>query len=363
MMGAERENPTLFLSFLYLLSIVYGWGVKLLTWLYDRRVVAPKKLSCPVISIGNITVGGTGKTPMTIYIAEMIRDFGFKPAVISRGYKGAAEKTGGIVSNGRAILMSPNLSGDEPYMMARKLNNIPVLVGQERYQIGMRAISLFSPDVIILDDAFQHRRLGRDIDLALIDDQAAFENKYLLPRGPLREPVSALMRADAWILTRCDNFSSSGQSMLHQMAPEMPIFKSFHVPYVYEVVGQDSLPAGAHKPKSPEDFSFLKDAGVFLFSGIAKNEEFRRMIKEKVKDILGLVEYPDHHPYNEQDLWNIARQAENLRADYIVTTEKDYVRISNLLKSKIKMVVIGIRISFGSQEVPFREFIRKRLNR
>jgi len=362
MTGSQTGNPTVFFSFLYMLSVVYGWGVKLRSLLFNRGIIMAKKLPCRVISIGNLTVGGTGKTPMTIYIAEMIREFGLKPAVISRGYKGAAEKVGGIVSDGRKILMKPSDSGDEPFMIAQQLGNIPVLVGHNRYQIGKRAVNKFLPDVIVLDDAFQHRQLYRDIDLVLVDDQTLFGNGHLLPRGILREPVCALMRADAFVLTRCADFSSLSRNTLEKIAPATPVFKAFHVPYVYAVFHpRNSDRVRSHSSKSPEDLSFLRDAGVFVFSGIAKNKEFYRMIKEKTKNVLGFTAYPDHYPYSEPDLRNIARQAEQLKADYIVTTEKDYARISCDLQTGIKLAVIGIKISFGNGQSGFKDFIRERL--
>lgn len=357
----ERDNIRPLPLFLYLLSRIYGWGLKFNSWLYERRIIDVKKLPCRVISIGNLTVGGTGKTPMTIYIAEMIKELGFKPAVISRGYKGASEKKGGVVSDGHNILMKPAFSGDEPFMIAKNLKNIPVLVGQNRYQGGRQAVEMFSSNVIVLDDAFQHRKLHRDIDIVLIDDQALFGNGHLLPRGILREPVSALKRADACILTRFVG-SSGSEDYLEKAAPGKPVFRSFHVPYIYGIFHHvASRLIGPDTPEHSEDFSFLKDAGVFIFSGIAKNEEFRRMIKEKVKNIIGYSEYPDHHPYSDHDLQDIVRRAEKCKADYVVTTEKDYARIGDHMRNNTRLAVIGIRISFGSEESGFKEFIRKKL--
>ncbi|MBU4464115.1 MAG: tetraacyldisaccharide 4'-kinase, partial [Proteobacteria bacterium] len=194
-------------SFLFIISLAYGYAVKLREFCYKIGIVKSKRLLCAVISIGNITVGGTGKTPMTIKVAQIIRRLGYKVAIISRGYKGGAEKTGGIVSNGHTILMESDKAGDEPFMMASKLKDIPVVVGQNRYKAGWLAIKEFDPDVIVLDDAFQHLNLKRDIDIVLLDCEHPFGNAHLLPRGILREPISALKRSDAFVLTRFDSVS------------------------------------------------------------------------------------------------------------------------------------------------------------
>jgi len=182
MTGEKVAGPILHFLLMFL-SMLYGFAVKLRTILYDKKIVKSRKLPCAVISIGNLTVGGTGKTPMTIYIAKLLKGLGYQPAVISRGYKGLAENKGGVVSDRQKVILSPEFAGDEPFMMAQNLKEIPVLVGADRFQIGMTAVTQFSLDVIILDDAFQHRRLYRDLDIVLVDDKSLFGNGYLLPRG------------------------------------------------------------------------------------------------------------------------------------------------------------------------------------
>ena len=204
-MTGNNDHECFFLGyFLSMASKIYGGGVKLRQKLYQKGLVKSKRLPCMVISVGNLSVGGTGKTPMTIYLANLIQDFGNKAVVISRGYKGRAEKAGGIVSDGKVLLMGPETAGDEPYMMAVKLKNVPVIVGKNRFEAGMLAVRTFKPEVLVLDDAFQHLKLERDLDLVLLDCQRPFGNGHMLPRGIMREPVSALSRADALILTRSD---------------------------------------------------------------------------------------------------------------------------------------------------------------
>ncbi|MEK6539527.1 MAG: tetraacyldisaccharide 4'-kinase, partial [Deltaproteobacteria bacterium] len=164
----ERRGLYFLLPFLYIFSILYGIGVRLRLFFYRIGAFKIRRLNCKVISIGNITVGGSGKTPMTIHLAEWLRDRDKKVAILSRGYKGRI-KDSGIVSDGEKILLGPEDAGDEPYLMAARLKNIPVIVGRDRHRAGMYAIEKFRPDVIILDDGFQHIGLVRDLDIVLID--------------------------------------------------------------------------------------------------------------------------------------------------------------------------------------------------
>ena len=229
-----------FVHFLSMVSKVYGGAVKLRRNFYKQAVFKSKRLPCSIISIGNITVGGTGKTPMTIYVAKVVKQLGYNVAVISRGYKGKAEKIGGIVSDGKALLMTPEIAGDEPYMIAKRLNDVPVIIGRNRFEAGRQAISKFDPDVIVLDDGFQHLKLQRDLDLVLLDYRKPFGNGHLLPRGVMREPASALLNANAVILTRSDavngNEMSSSLKRLHFYERNKPVYRTFHHPFVYKII-------------------------------------------------------------------------------------------------------------------------------
>src|SRR3989338_4045779 len=184
---------------LYSSSILYGICIKLRYFLYHTGIFKTKRLTCKVISIGNITVGGSGKTPMAIYLAKKLKEKGRKVIILSRGYKGKVKGIG-VVSDGGNILLDPEDAGDEPYLMAAKLKNIPVIVGKDRYKAGLYAIEKFNPDVIILDDGFQHIRLARDIDFLLIDLRKGFGNGHLFPLGMLREPLSGLKRGTFFLM-------------------------------------------------------------------------------------------------------------------------------------------------------------------
>ena len=347
MTGNRKDRLFSFESFLFMISLVYGGIVKLRKFCYKTGIVKSKRLPCTVISIGNITVGGTGKTPMTIKVAKTVRRLGYKVAIISRGYKGGAEKTGGIVSNGHTIFMEPEKAGDEPFMMAAKLENIPVVVGQNRYKAGRLAIKEFNPDVIVLDDAFQHLNLKRDIDIVLLDCGCPFGNAYLLPRGILREPISALKRSDAFVLTRSDSVSDyirqAFMDKIENLAPGRPVFKSFHVP------NQNFAP------------DLLHGRRVVAFSGLARNNDFRRTVESLKCDLIDFFEFPDHHKYTEMDLQTIIQSSINAQAEFILTTEKDYVRISGKTSWPVELIIIGIELSFENDENAFIDFIKNRL--
>ncbi len=354
-----KEENTFFplKSFLYIASICYGGAVRLRASLFDRRIFKSEKLPCKVISIGNLTVGGTGKTPMTIYVAEMVQHLGYRPAVVSRGYKGRYEKKGGIVSDGRDILLKAEDSGDEAFMMARKLKHIPVLVGRNRFRSGMQAINRFRANVILLDDGLQHLQLKRDIDLILLDDARPLGNGQLLPRGMLREPVYAMKRASAFIFTRCGDENSGMPPM-----PRRPLFRSFHVPYVAEIVranaGRSSAPGNC---SSNPDFTFLRGRKALVFSGIAKNDEFYRMLEGLGCCPARFAGFPDHHWYSSEDVKFLLAEIQKTDAELLITTDKDYARIAGKFSWPVDLWVIGIKISLKDQTDAFAAFIEKRL--
>ncbi len=364
MTGGRGSRPLFLKLFLNSISIGYGGIVRLKETLYKKGLLQSKRLPCPVISIGNLTVGGSGKTPMTIYVAELIKHLGYGVGIISRGYRGEAEKIGGVVCDGRTICMGPDKAGDEPYMVAKRLKTVPVIVGQNRFEAGILAIKKFKPDVLLLDDAFQHLKLHRDIDLVLLDSRKPFGNTYLFPRGTLRETTSALLRGDAVILTRSDVGKPAALGQIKKVVPKKPIFHSFHIPYIYKVVAGNSLKLPDElNISSKYDFDIFKSKRVFAFSGIASNDNFRRTIESfqcKLEDFSG---FPDHHPYSNRELDEMVKTAMDLSVEFVFTTEKDYVRIAHKIKWPIHLVIIGIEITFGENDMAFQSFIKSRLQR
>jgi tetraacyldisaccharide 4'-kinase len=323
--------------------------------------------------VGNITVGGTGKTPMTLRLAREFVDAGFRTVIVSRGYRGAAEARGGMVSDGRTLLMDADAAGDEPFMMAETLiasqKNVPVVVGRNRHAAGLQAVSRFAPEIILLDDAFQHLRLRRDLDLLLLDGRSPFGNGRVLPRGPLREPLSALARADAVILTRCPPGFTMAARDRDRLPRGLPCFRAFHRPFIRKVIRRKvSRPEISRKATPPSNGpdrvrseTAVNATDVFAFSGIARNGEFIRTTEALGFRVTGQAGFPDHHPYAPSDLAALSAAAAASGAGAIATTEKDYARMDHRFPWPLDLFVIGIEMDFGADEPAFRRFIHRRM--
>jgi len=362
MAGANKAPVMSLASVLYMISVGYGGIQKLRGAWYRQLSSASKRLPCKVVSVGNIAVGGTGKTPMTYYVANRIKHFGYRVAVISRGYKGGAEKTETAVSDGQIILVGPEIAGDEPYTLACRLRGVPVIVGRNRFAAGKLAVTTFEPDVIVLDDGFQHMKLARDIDLVLLDYRQPFGNLHLLPRGILREPVAAMKRADAFILTRAAGIPAPVAERLKTTAPQCPVFTSAHKPYFYRVPCQAKASlAELTDPVISNPPDFLARRRVMAFSGIARNDEFRQTVDNLQCHLTRVLQFPDHHLYADSDFKSIIRAAKQTSAEFIITTEKDYARFGHRTTWPLELIVVGVRISFGKDEQDFDAFLRKRL--
>lgn len=366
-MTGPGTAPTISLaSVLYGLSRIYGGFQKLRDDCYRLNLIASRKLPCRVISIGNITVGGTGKTPMTIFMAERLRQFGYRVVVIGRGYKGTARKTGTIVSDGQSVCADPETVGDEPYLLACRLKGIPVMVGRNRFSVGQMAVDRFQPQVVVLDDGFQHIQLARDVDLVLLDYHSPFGNRHLLPRGTLREPQSALKRSDALVWTRRPHASRpqsrSPEHPLNDTSPQTPVFSTSHVPCLYQVPrdwrASPAVPSPFDFPDAPRPVSRHR---VVAFSGIARNDDFRQTLATLGFNVAHFAQFPDHHWYTDADLAAIEQAAEQFSAQCLVTTDKDYVRIAHRKTWPLELVVVGVRISFGEDEQRFEAFLNEKL--
>jgi len=363
MNGPAGPDRTLSEYVLSLLSIIYAFIIRARNRLYDRRVLPVHRLACPVISVGNITAGGTGKTPMTIYIARLLQRRGLKPVIVSRGYGGKGEKAGALVSDGERLLCGPGMAGDEPYLIAAALSGVPVVVGADRFRAGSLAVERFAPSIIIMDDGFQHRRLFRDLDIVLVDGRKFFGNMRLVPRGVLREPVSSLGRAHCLILTRAGTMEAPIEQ-IRAYAPGKPVFISNHVP-VLSGIAAGNLPVSGRIPgeKGGSGLEVLRKARVYGFSGIAQNHEFMLMVRDLAGALTGFEKFPDHHPYSDCELSRISRRALEQSADYIVTTRKDYVRAAGRIPGRIPLAVIDVEISFPENGTgDFDAFLMERIS-
>lgn len=296
---------------LTLLSLVYGLGVLARNFFYRISLFKSEKLPCRVISIGNLTTGGTGKTPVAIAVAGFLRKKGIKAVVVSRGYK---RTTSGIlsVSDGKSVFLTPEEAGDEPYLMAKRLKGVPVVVGGDRVAAGLYAIRAFKPEIIILDDAFQHLRIKRDLDIALVDGKDGFGNGFLLPRGILREPLQGIKRADAVFV--------KGGIRDDYLAKR---FKTIKAPcFVFNLV-----PTGLVNISGDKDIGLecLKGKKVLAFAGLANPDSFLAAIENLGGKLNCALRFPDHHWFTQKDMDEIKKQGSDV--ELIVTTEKDAVRI------------------------------------
>jgi tetraacyldisaccharide 4'-kinase len=293
------------------LAAIFGAGVAIRNALYDRHIFQVKKLARPVVSIGNISVGGSGKTPFVIALGHLLAERGIAFDVLSRGYGRGSTEIAVVDPNG-----SPTQFGDEPLLIARKLQ-APVIVGADRYQAGLLAEQKFSSKLHLLDDGFQHRRLHRDFDIVLLpaEDQVG----SLLPAGRLREPISALSRADAVVL-----FNTQAQPVGAK--------RIWHARRVLE------LPASAGKSVA--------------FSGIARPSQFIAGLKSSKMEIAGTVTFRDHHRYDQRDINRLLGLKKQTNADSLITTEKDLTNLGTLAAQLSPLMTAGLRIELESpQEV------------
>ncbi|MCK4739554.1 MAG: tetraacyldisaccharide 4'-kinase [Deltaproteobacteria bacterium] len=349
--SGERKNPILCFV-LFILSLFYSALSWLKNSLYSSGLLKKKKLPCKVVSIGNLTVGGSGKTPVTIYLAKLLSQIGLKVVVISRGYK---RKSKGItiVSNGAEVLTKSIEAGDEPTLIAQRLLKkkdsellgVPVIVGSNRYKAGLLAIEKFSPDVIVLDDGFQHIKLERDLDILLIDSLRGFGNGHLLPRGPLRENASGSKRASIIMV--------KGEDPLNFTLPtisEKPIFNF------------------SYKPKSLEDlsgniasdFGMLTGQSVLALAAIADPAPFFEILNGLGANITSTLTYPNHHWFTTKEVKQIRR--ESLEVDLLVTTEKDAVRLKTSETGVgLRAYALTIDVVISDEEV-FIQTIKSKLD-
>ncbi|MDD4939809.1 MAG: tetraacyldisaccharide 4'-kinase [Candidatus Omnitrophica bacterium] len=306
-------------SFLYPASLIYGLAVRALTFIYRLK---PRALGCKVISAGNITLGGTGKTSLVLLIARYLKENGHKVAIVSRGYKRQIPNP--CLSGRQAKSRIPNeeAMGDEPAMLKMNLKDVPVIVDADRICGARIAVRDFGADTVILDDGFQQWRLKKDLDIVAIDAVYLFGNRRLIPRGILREPLSSLKRADMFILTKSDLAPNNKdiKEYLNSINPAAPVLGSIHSPVgFYRMDKQDEL----------LNINSLRGKTAVLFSGIGDPGSFEKLIKNLGIRVEFSFRFRDHHNYTRKDLDNITRCSEEKNTDAIITTEKDAVRIRN----------------------------------
>ncbi len=303
---------------LYILSLLYEGVVRTRSLFYSLGFLKTKTLPCRVISVGNITAGGTGKTPLVMAIAKGLMSRGIHVAILSRGYK--RKKTAeSVVSDGKTLSLSLEESGDEPFLMAQVCKEIPVLVGRDRFRNGRLALQRFGVKGLLLDDGYQHLPLHRDINILLVDSHIGFGDPHLLPRGILREPLSHLRRADLFVLTKVEELETcrSLEEKIHKIHPASPVFHSHYEPV--SLVGPQEEQEALHT---------LKGKRILALSGIAHSGYFSSLLRKCGMEIVRELIFPDHHHYTVKDLSSIKEK--NKQVDCIVTTEKDMVKLRHL---------------------------------
>ena len=334
-MEGKGGNPILSAT-LVILSWFYSLGHRCRLGLYKIGVLKIKSLPIPVISIGNLTAGGTGKTPTVIMIAELIKGMGKKVAVLSRGYKGKAEGEINVVSDGNNVFMNPLQSGDEPYMMAARLKGVPVITGSDRYKTGMYTIEKFGTEVILLDDGYQHVQLDRNSNILLLDSNSPFGNGYLLPRGTLREPVSYIDRADIILLNlKSRGIHESGSSNLKlNLKKDIPVFKSHY------------LLEGFFDMNNSRTINLNEAKGKrgFAFCGIASPDSFKNSLKETGIGTRGFVSFEDHYQFTKEDIDGLINKARETGSEILITTEKDAARLKEFEPIQFPLWILKIRM-------------------
>ncbi len=319
-------------------SVVYGAGVRVRNAGYDSGLFPVHRLPCRVVSVGNLTVGGTGKTPTVMTVAAALHAAGERVCIVLRGYRG--DGTGArVVSDGRTIRLSWREAGDEAVLLAQCLPGVPVLVGADRVAVGRLAIAEFRAETILLDDGFQHRRIHRDRDLVLVDATDPFGDGWLLPRGRLRESVRELRRADAILVTRTDQVTDPAGVVrrLAEAAPGRPIARGTYRPCRLQELGTGRGQAVAA----------IHGKRVLAVSGIANPHGFHGTLEALGAVLVERVVFRDHHPFTSDDRRRIAGAAEVSGAEWIVTTEKDAVRLVPDDLGGVPILALGIGLEVG----------------
>jgi tetraacyldisaccharide 4'-kinase len=278
-------------------------------------------LAAHVVSIGNLTVGGTGKTTAAMAVAKWVAQQGKRVAILSRGYRGAGESKSVLVSEGAGPLVDPEQAGDEAYLMAESLRGVGVLVGKDRRRTGRLAVEQLGAEVLVLDDGFQYQRLEKDLEIVLVDALAPFGYDFLVPRGMLREPPTHLARADSVWLTHSDLLRAADlaaiRARIEELAPDARIWEARHAPTRLRPLG------GKAEEQCPEA---LRGRTVVAVSSIGNPTAFERTLEQAGAVVLGRARFPDHHRYRAEDLRGVAF-GEAASAEWIVTTPKDAVRL------------------------------------
>ena len=344
-----RKQRGVFHTLFRILLMPFCWLYRCIVWIrnycFTVGLFNQKQLPCAVISVGNIVVGGTGKTPVVAAIAKLLHNKGIQTAILLRGYKRSGSKNITFVSDRATLLCSLEESGDEADMLARNLPKIPIVVGKQRYLTGKAALDRFNSEVLILDDGFQHRQLVRDLNILTIDATQPYGTGALLPIGSLREPKTAIQRADIIILTRTDVVRSQIADLkleLSQLAPNTPILESVHQPTsLYSLNRKDKHPTMSIK--------YLTGKRLLAVCGIGNPNVFVATLEKFCPEKVEIIAFPDHHVYSDSDLQKIKHQMQHHNAEWIVTTQKDEQKFA-VFQSNLPILVLAVELIITAGE-------------
>ena len=355
-------------AILFTISRVYRRVVQFRHWLYDKGFYRQNPLGCLVVSIGNLTCGGTGKTPVVEVFAKNLTKNGRKVAILSRGYKSKDrtfwekmlmlnkskknEVPPRIVSDGENLLLNSSMAGDEPYMLASNLKDVIVLVDKDRVKSGRYAISEFEVDTLILDDGFQYLSLKSHINIVLVDSTLPFHNHHVLPRGLLREPIKNIRKADYVFLTK----SNGGNHLRH-----LKKFIEHHNrnAEIIECTHKERYLEDVFNKENRQSLSYLKGKKMATISAIANPKSFEDKLENLGADLVYKKSYADHHAYSQQEIINLLNKAKMAGASMILTTEKDAVRFPKLSRIDIPVYFLRVEIDILSGHENFEQCISR----
>lgn len=322
---------------------------------YERRKAKfsrqPVDVGVPVVSVGNITLGGTGKTPCVQWTARELNRSGRRVAIVSRGYGGTLSKGGAIVSDGERIFLKAQEAGDEPLLHARTLPGVSVIIGIDRVRAAQRAVQQCGAEILVLDDGFQFYSLKRNLDIVLLDAQHPLDNGHLIPAGRLREPPESLQRASALVLTRCNMVTAEEIATTRttlETFSTAPIFQSNHMPTHLRDENSGEI-------KSPE---YLKNLRVAALSALAHNEQFRLSLEKWGAQVVIHERQRDHHFWKESQIRDFVRQSQMSGAQMLVTTEKDAVKIKPAWVAPLPLWSLVIQLDVGEDATALSQLLK-----
>jgi tetraacyldisaccharide 4'-kinase len=353
-------------SILFGFSKVYQVVLKVYRFCIRVRIMRDATLGIQVIAIGNLTYGGTGKTPVVEKFARELQHQGRKVAILTRGYRSKPRPFGEallnklllredstpprVVSDGRNLLLDSETAGDEPYMLASNLKDVVVLVDKDRVKSGRYAIEHYGCDTLLLDDGFQYWRLaGRRQDVVLVDCQQPFGNEHLTPRGTLREPPSELARASVIFITKSDGNTAALRERISRYNSAAGIIECVHAPLYFEDVF-----TGERK-----GLEFARNLRVASISGIAQPESFDQNLVKLCRELVYSKRFADHHRFSQQEVINAINRSKKRQAEVIITTQKDAVRFPKLDRRDLPIYFLRVEIKILSGAADFDECVRR----